>query len=310
MRRRRRRVAIGALIVVLLAALVLLVPRVILSTAAVDAAPAGPGVVVGGVYERAPVAQELPVPQLAVVAAAALCDEPAVQAALAARDDEAVVEAAGGGESFRAAVIAGAAPCISLSDPARRWVVVDKLRPLSPLDYEPANLGSLSQVTSLNGGHLRQDADAALSALGAGAAAAGVGDVAVLSSYRSYRTQVSTYAQHVDDEGQAVADAGSARPGYSEHQTGLALDMVACGRGCGGLDDFGATAQGQWVAQHAWEYGFIVRYEDGYMGVTGYESEPWHLRFIGPALAKAYHDGGFHTLEDFFGLPPAPDYAG
>lgn len=302
-------VAIGALIAVLALALAILVPRVIVAT------EAGPGaaaqrVVVDGVYERAPVAEALPVPQLAAVAAASICDEPAVQAALAARDDEAVVTAAGGGEAFRTALIAGAAPCISLSDPARRWVVVDKLRPLNPLDYEPAGLGPLSRVSSLNGGYLRHDTDEALSALGAGAAAAGVGDVAVLSSYRSYRTQVSTYAQHVSDEGQAGADAGSARPGYSEHQTGLALDMVACGRGCGGLDDFGATKQGKWVAAHAWEYGFIVRYEDGHMGVTGYESEPWHLRFIGPALAKAYHDGGFHTLEEFFGLPPAPDYAG
>jgi hypothetical protein len=68
------------------------------------------------------------------------------------------------------------------------------------------------------------------------------------------------------------------------------------------------TAQGAWVAANAWRFGFIVRYEDGQTAITGYEAEPWHLRYIGPELAQVYHDGGFHTLEDFFGLPAAPGY--
>lgn len=65
---------------------------------------------------------------------------------------------------------------------------------------------------------------------------------------------------------------------------------------------------GRLGARHAWEYGFITRYTEGRTDVTGYEPEAWHLRYIGPELAKAYHDGGYTTLEEFFGLPPAPTY--
>ncbi|MBN9195390.1 MAG: D-alanyl-D-alanine carboxypeptidase family protein, partial [Microbacterium sp.] len=75
------------------------------------------------------------------------------------------------------------------------------------------------------------------------------------------------------------------------------------------LDDLAATPQGAWVAAHAWQYGWIVRYEKGHTDVSGYLPEPWHLRYIGTDLAAAYHEGGFHTLEEFFGLPPAPGYA-
>ena len=64
------------------------------------------------------------------------------------------------------------------------------------------------------------------------------------------------------------------------------------------------------MAENGWRYGFIVRYEPGQTAVSGYDSEPWHLRYIGPQLAAAYHDGGFHTLEAFFGLPAAPNYLG
>jgi D-alanyl-D-alanine carboxypeptidase len=84
--------------------------------------------------------------------------------------------------------------------------------------------------------------------------------------------------------------------------------VVACARSCGTLDMLAGTPQDQFILAHAWEYGWIVRYEAGRTPVTGYASEPWHLRFIGVQLAKAYHDGGFHTLEEFFGLPAAPSY--
>src|SRR5690606_5906481 len=97
--------------------------------------------------------------------------------------------------------------------------------------------------------------------------------------------------------------------GFSEHQTGLSLDVVACSNGCGEIEAFGGTAESAWIAEHAWEHGFIVRYEDGVSDTTGYVPEPWHLRYIGPALAAAYHESGCHSLEEFFGLPAAPDYA-
>ena len=66
----------------------------------------------------------------------------------------------------------------------------------------------------------------------------------------------------------------------------------------------------QWLAAHSWEFGWIARYEDGHTQTTGYRPEPWHLRYVGCELARAYHDGNWHTLEDFFALPAAPGYVG
>ncbi|WP_309066684.1 M15 family metallopeptidase [Microbacterium sp.] len=236
------------------------------------------------------------------------CGDAEVKAALAAGDDAATIAAFGGGEQFRAAIAAGNAPCIALDDPQRVWVVVNKLRPLEPADYAPTSLGRIGlQATSRSTG-LRAEAVAALDRMAADARSAGAGVLGVNNGYRSFGVQQTTYASHVRARGQEGADAGSARPGHSEHQTGLAVDVIACSPACGGLDEFGDTPQGRWVAENAWRYGFIVRYEQGETGTTGYLAEPWHLRYIGPELAAAYQQGGYRTLEAFFGLPAAPDY--
>ncbi|HEX5859231.1 MAG TPA: M15 family metallopeptidase [Microbacterium sp.] len=247
----------------------------------------------------------------AVPAAASLCALPAVQAALAAGDDGAVIAASGGASQFRQAIAGGAAPCIPLSDPGRVWVVVNKQRPCDPIDFSPPGLAAPASTRNLADTALREDAAAALAGMLAAAASSGAGELALDSGFRSFETQRTTYATRVDARGQAGADLISARPGFSEHQTGLAADVVACaGGGCGTIEQLAATPQGAWVAEHAWEHGYIVRYLDGQTPVTGYQPEPWHLRYIGPELARAYHDGGFRTLEEFFGLPAAPDYAG
>lgn len=252
---------------------------------------------------------QVPTVQVGATIAADPCADPTVQQSIANGDDAATIAGFGGGAAFREAVVAGNAPCISLSDPARVWVVVNKSLPLNPPEYEPADLDSVPlQMTTLSG-RVRTDVAAAVGQMADAAATAGVGRIGANNGYRSYGLQVTTYASHVRSQGQEDADAGSARPGHSEHQTGLALDVVACGAGCGGLDGFGGTAQSDWVAAHAWEYGFVVRYEQVGTPVTGYAPEPWHLRYVGVDLAAAYHDGGFHTLEEFFGLPAAPDYA-
>lgn len=253
----------------------------------------------------------LPSPTMdATAAGGALCDDPAFIEVLASGDDGAVIAAAGGAEAFRSVIVAGAAPCIPLDDPNRTWVVVNKQRPFSPIDFGPSLLALPEGVRSLSGGELRTDAATALSAMVGAARDAGVGDLAMESGYRSYSTQQSTYRGHLNDRGVAGADLVSARPGFSEHQSGLGADVVACGTsGCGSLDDLAATPQGAWVAEHAWEHGWIVRYLDGRTDVTGYLPEPWHLRYVGPELARAYHDGGWTTLEEFFGLPAAPGYA-
>ncbi|MBS1675604.1 MAG: M15 family metallopeptidase [Actinobacteria bacterium] len=261
------------------------------------------------VVEMPSPATSLPPVMLHVTPVADPCAQEAVQQALAAGSDEAVVAAFGGGAAFRSAVSAGNAPCIDLADPRREWAVVNKSRPLNPLDFAPAAFGDPALVVD-DAGSLRADVAPALDQLSAAADAAGVGRIALASGYRSYATQVQTYSSQIQQYGQAQGDALSARPGFSEHQTGLAADVVSCAGGCGDIDSFGGTSAGEWVAANGWQYGFVVRYVAGQSAVTGYDPEPWHLRYVGPALAAAYHDGGFATLEQFFGLSAAPAYLG
>ncbi|WP_168627706.1 M15 family metallopeptidase [Cryobacterium sp. BB307] len=235
-----------------------------------------------------------------------LCEQPAVLEALAGTDAE-LIAAVGGADAFREAVASGA-QCLDLSDPNRHWVLVNKQRALVPLDFEPGDLAWPS-IRNINGTPLRAGAVAALEQLVAAALAEGVGEIGMLSGYRSYATQDSLYAWHVWDKGQERADLVSARPGHSEHQTGLTADLVPCfASGCLTIDDFGASAQGKWAAANAWRFGFITRYEAGRTEVTGYTPEPWHMRFVGVELAAAYHDGAFTTLEEFLGQPPARTY--
>ncbi len=244
-------------------------------------------------------------------AASSVCSDPAVAAALTSGDDDAVVQAVGGGAAFRDAVVAGAAPCLDLGEASRTWVVVNKLRPLAPLDYWPAPQAQADGIRVVSGGGwLRADAAAALERLASAIVADGAGRVGISSAFRPYDFQVDLYNGYVVSRGQAAADLRSARPGHSEHQTGLAVDVVACDSGCGTHDGFRGTAQARWLVDNAWRFGFIVRYEDGQTAVTGYSWEPWHLRYVGTALAEAYHAGDYRTLEEFFALPAAPDYAG
>ncbi|WP_285138518.1 M15 family metallopeptidase [Microbacterium sp. lyk4-40-TSB-66] len=254
-------------------------------------------------------AEGLPVPQFAAVPATPTpCDDPAFTAALASGDDAAAISAVGGGSAFRAAVASGIAPCVSLSDPNREWVVVNKQRPLDPLDYRAGDLVMPQNVRALEESALRSAPASALTELVRAASDAGAGEIGYLSAFRSYSTQQSTYAGRVDVGGVEEADRESARAGYSEHQTGLAVDIVPCDGSCGTLDDIASSPQGAWVRDHAWEYGFITRYAEGRESVSGYLPEAWHQRYIGRELARAYHEGGYTTLEEFFGLPAAPTY--
>ena len=103
----------------------------------------------------------------------------------------------------------------------------------------------------------------------------------------------------------------SARPGYSEHQTGMAMDILDTVSGCS-TDGrcFAATPAYAWLQQNAYRFGYVLRYPDGGTPVMGYEFEPWHWRWVGVPLATELHSTGIPTLEEFFGLPAAPGYAG
>ena len=98
---------------------------------------------------------------------------------------------------------------------------------------------------------------------------------------------------------------------WSQHSYGLAIDINALpDQGCALEPCWGDTPHAQWLAANAYRFGFIVRYPDGKTDITGYEYEPYHMRYVGIELATEMHNTGITTLEEFFGLPPAPDYAG
>ncbi|MEV8024703.1 M15 family metallopeptidase [Microbacterium sp. NPDC080220] len=300
-RRQRRAVVLLALVATLIIALVVVLPRALAPDDAVAepaSTPAPPSSV--------PTSTPTPTPETPE-AEPALCETDAVTAALENGSDRDVIAAFGGAEPFRAAIADGAAPCVDLHEAGRLWVVANKRQALDPIDYWPTPQARPQDTRIVAGGWLLDETAAALDELSADVRAA-AGTIGVSSGFRPYDFQVDTYNRYVSMRGKAAADLRSARPGHSEHQTGLAVDVVACDSGCGDHDGFGGTPQSDWIAENAWRYGFIVRYEEGRTATTGYSAEPWHLRFIGRELAAAYADGGFHTLEEFFGLEPAPDY--
>lgn len=134
-------------------------------------------------------------------------------------------------------------------------------------------------------------------------------NLTVVSAYRSYADQESTYAYWVSQYGDAaLADTVSARAGFSEHQTGLAVDIGQDDGACTLATCFSNTAAGRWAEANAASFGFIVRYPQGKDATTGFSWEPWHLRYVGTEIAGAMRSAGTATLEEYFGLPAAPGY--
>ena len=115
------------------------------------------------------------------------------------------------------------------------------------------------------------------------------------SGFRSYETQTQLYQDYVNQDGKAEADRYSARPGYSEHQTGLAFDLI----GTNG-DLVTEEKAAQWLLDHAADYGFVVRYLKGKEKETGYMAEEWHLRYVGKE-AKDIAASGL-SLEEYYGF--------
>ena len=154
----------------------------------------------------------------------------------------------------------------------------------------------ISQTHS-NGGktrYLRAEAAAAFEQLCAGAAADGY-TILGQSGYRSYSYQEQLYNNYVARDGQAAADTYSARPGFSEHQTGLAMDIC---NGTLSYTEFGQTAEYEWAKEHLHEYGFVLHYLPGTEQITGYMTEEWHIRYVGVETATRIHELGI-TLDEY-----------
>ena len=178
-------------------------------------------------------------------------------------------------------------------------VVVNKSRPLKPVQYAPPEFGAYN---------LAKPASDALSKMRVAMAKAGAGNLLLSSGYRPYSAQKAIYQSKVALLGLTAGQRLAAKPGYSEHQTGLAADLSAAGQGCAIRVCFADTKGGKWLAKNSWRYGFILRYPNGATKITGYQFEPWHFRFVGKPLATAMHAAKASVLESFLGLPPAPKY--
>lgn len=191
----------------------------------------------------------------------------------------------------------------STTDPASVWIIVNKARPL-PSGYAPSKLVTPDVPTRLAGtaeqSHVSDVIALPLKALFDAATTDNV-YIKLSSGYRSEALQKQFYDSYVARDGQAAADTYSARPGTSEHQTGLAVDIIASSNACNLETCFGDMAEGKWLAAHAHEYGFIIRYPEGKQDITTYRYEPWHLRYVGVELAQELHTTN-HTMEEFFGV--------
>jgi D-alanyl-D-alanine carboxypeptidase len=121
--------------------------------------------------------------------------------------------------------------------------------------------------------------------------------LSIVSGFRSYSYQVDLYNRYVKSEGKAQADSHSARPGHSEHQAGLAMDINSLSQ------SFDQTPEFAWLQANAWKYGFIMRYPKDSTAVTGYIYEPWHYRYVGEQWAEVfYNNGSWLTVEEYFGI--------
>ncbi len=160
-------------------------------------------------------------------------------------------------------------------------LIANKSYPL-PSSYNP---GGLMQEFSSNFNIMKKDANNQ-----------GI-KIWIRSGFRSYSYQQTLYNDYAAKDGKAAADRYSARPGHSEHQTGLAADINS-------LDQsFAETKEGRWLNNNCYKYGFIIRYTRNGEGETGYMFEPWHIRYVGKDIAKAlYNNGNWITLENYLGI--------
>ncbi|XGY95699.1 D-alanyl-D-alanine carboxypeptidase family protein [Bacillus sp. RS11] len=145
---------------------------------------------------------------------------------------------------------------------------------------------------------MRNEASIAIGKLFADAKKQGVSLLGV-SAYRSHATQVTLFNNYVKRDGYDKAITYSALPGTSEHETGLAIDVTGGNGKCAAQDCFGGTKEAKWLKSHAADYGFIIRYPQGKESITGYQYEPWHLRYVGKSIAQTIMGKGI-TLEEYY----------
>lgn len=185
-------------------------------------------------------------------------------------------------------------------NPSGILVLVNKTHKL-PDGYVPNNLIIPNVAFPYSGNyekmHMRAVAAHALETMFNAAKKDGI-KLYAQSGYRSFKRQTAIFAANVKRYGEKQASRVSAHPGTSEHQTGLAMDITSSDVNDLLIQKFGDTKEGKWVALHAHEYGFIIRYPKGKEQITGYEYEPWHLRYVGKKVATYIYNHHI-TLEKY-----------
>lgn len=191
------------------------------------------------------------------------------------------------------------------SDANSMTVLVNKTRAL-PDNYRPDDLVypdvHFIFADKIEKRMLRQEAATALEKLFAGAKADGI-YLGGVSGFRSQETQAKLFQRYVDKDGLEKAKTYSSVPGYSEHQTGLSIDVSDSSGNCAAEFCFEGTPEAEWLAEHAHEYGYIIRYPKGKEDITGFAYEPWHIRYVGTEVAGDIYKRGI-TLEEYYGVVP------
>ncbi len=176
-------------------------------------------------------------------------------------------------------------------------VLVNKLHAVSK-NYKPTDMVAIKGSYTTNQGlEMKADAYKAFEKMRKAAKADGI-RFKICSAYRTYSTQKWLYNNYLNTMGKKLRDIRSAYPGRSEHHTGYAIDLVTKSTGWTLTQDFAKTSEGKWINKHCAEYGFIIRYPKGKTDITGYDYEPWHLRYVGVDAAEEITEQGI-TLEEY-----------
>jgi D-alanyl-D-alanine carboxypeptidase len=175
-----------------------------------------------------------------------------------------------------------------------KLMLVNKFNYLTE-DYEIEDLVNMSIQYAFNGKQIKKEVDEAFKVMATAASKDGMKIVAN-SAYRTYDYQKSIYTSYKNNKGTEYADSYAARAGYSEHQTGLAIDVSTLKST---TDDFAKTKEFQWLIDNAYKYGFILRYPKGKEYITGYNYEAWHYRYVGKEIANKIHNEGI-TFDEYY----------
>jgi len=187
-----------------------------------------------------------------------------------------------------------------IKDPNDLLVLVNKYRNL-PYDWVPDDLVVPKVVFAFQGDSprklMREEAALALEELFKEAKKDNI-NIAATSGYRSAETQERIFKSNAKIKGEEEANKTSAKPGQSEHQTGLAMDITSASVNFGLIEEFGDTPEGRWLKENAAKFGFIIRYPKDKENITKYSYEPWHIRYVGKETAIAIENMGV-TLEEY-----------